>query len=1835
MSIQPTVQPGSSFDRFLNAVADTGLNYKVSRAGTHIQAECPTHTDNSPSLSVDYLAHEYRTEFHCQADCDREGVIAALGLTRPMMYDDYEEPDVFAARRAAEREQERKSGKRTPRKPTRPRQMKPARPALPKGKLPPRLTRVKPRPLGKWEFAAAHEYSDLSGVGIHQEVREQRLVEILDRETGETRQKTEKRFVQRWPDGKGGWLDLTPEGFEPVLYGLPDLAGWIAEGRRIWLGEGVKDVERFLDLGEASTTNPCGAGNFKRHMAPSLAGAHVVAVLDHDLAGYRRGVKLHEYLTGVVESLRLVLPVTSGRHEDASDHLDAGHGLDDFVDVSLEEIRILVQVADAEEAAELGGEASAEACERARRADDAKDEATRTDEASMAARWAAEAGKQLVRSVTALETAIQIGPVSPAYIERLHAAVVACQEAARGAHTAADVEIAEDLADYLSAPGEAAAVAAGFTEGHTVAGDLEQLEERNEPRDNVIDHPAMADMPSPAGPVPMSRGVWAYELGGERRRGRGVYMLDNSRWQKVAPLPYLHARIVSRDGYGRPMGTYYLVSAERDSVKITIGHDELTKHTWPNILGLAISQDDKILKAATTALIFAAEQETEVVEATPRVTPEGTIAMPVPETLPHGYLQTAPIARDQALMVWGDLVRQASKSARMSLVLGAAAFSPFLAALGNRQPHIVSLHGDPAQGKSVTMNAAAAIWGFPGTKTEQGVCETWNQSKLAPTSFLGELGVLPAFFDEIGMAGNLTAADWGKRIYDICEGASRGRPAGNGKPGFVRGRSWYGILFSAGNSRLMDGIGAGGMAGTERRVVELAAPFTTSLEHAEAIDALYLRAYGHLGAEILERHSASTVADYLERAHKELAAAGEVDFSSPMAAQVFKHLVSHVAGALMVDDMVGTAGTEESLAAAAVEGAREYLSAWEEPLHDADRILDAIHDSLFQEPACWPTVAQHLENTNPMAFDGTGSDRSAIARHGVALKTKGLVANDESWVGVFSAEWRDLCKELGVDSDVACRELAQRGVLIRQGSSYKPGARNHASVVKVGKKPTRLYKLVYPTVEDPDDQQPAAGSGQPGDGGPTSGQGAERGPADPTTSEETSVEEDALFDAEEAEIAPVTAEVTADPDQVTAEVTAGNMPLTREVTAVTAVTAISSRTPARVRDVSPNPDETTEPSAGPETDPASGAVITRLLDGEPLPSCAVCGVTVGQLVDGIPLHRGTCIDKLDELKAAGDIPAPTDQPAPEAREAEAVAAGGRQDGTSPAPAAKSSSSTSPAAGRSAESRWQYPAVTLDEHRVYLPGGGTAEWPTSYAHLGDLAMLAHRDQLRLGHGGGETLPEAGQIWVTSPAALERLGLPGELELAEDISDMDSEASRKVVADALGELEDLPAITLAREAGWEVGYRERVDAWTFVRHPELLPGGVRLVFMPYSRMLDVPVIAASSSATDLVDNLADSAHAFGVQFSIHPGITAHNLINHTRPPRADAFSQSGTHSSRIALIRGAQAELPPFLRDDRDGRTRTIEEDYSWWRSWDSLYSHERELPYVHAYDRNGSYLAEWQDLELGVEGLRHATGSEAAWNGKELPGYWLIERDWGEWPEPLLPPPTLGAVIEGGPNGRVWVTTPTLVAMKRVGITPTVVESFTWTVTTRYLQPAAKVLIAARAHTNEAVTASAKAMYAVGTGRFAREIGKVLRKKEADGSESYDHLWRPDWRHHIMASARFKILLTLLTARGNGTYPVAAARDTVVFLSEEPDPLKAWPGKSTQLDPIRTGLWKPQGSGLAAEWGPEHLRTRETGYVGYWKDRDAMEALISHEKGADAWGSFEAWTQFLAERGETS
>lgn len=144
--------------------------------------------------------------------------------------------------------------------------------------------------------------------------------------------KAGKQFVQRRPDGNGGWIWKGVPASERVLYRLPEITQAIdLDGGPIYVVEGEKDADRLWGVGVAATTNPGGAGKWQDPYAETLEGADlVIVVADNDQPGYAHAHQVAESLQRRGIQHRVVRPHLD--HKDVSDHLDAGLTLDDLED---------------------------------------------------------------------------------------------------------------------------------------------------------------------------------------------------------------------------------------------------------------------------------------------------------------------------------------------------------------------------------------------------------------------------------------------------------------------------------------------------------------------------------------------------------------------------------------------------------------------------------------------------------------------------------------------------------------------------------------------------------------------------------------------------------------------------------------------------------------------------------------------------------------------------------------------------------------------------------------------------------------------------------------------------------------------------------------------------------------------------------------------------------------------------------------------------------------------------------------------------------------------------------------------------------------------------------------------------------------------------------------------------------------------------------------------------------------------------------------------------------------------------------------------------------------
>jgi hypothetical protein len=160
---------------------------------------------------------------------------------------------------------------------------------------------------GKREIAAVYPYVDEQGDLLFQVVRYK-----------------PKNFVQRRPDGKGGWI-YKVSGIRVVVYRLPTLLEAISNDRIVFVFEGEKDVENAASrLGLVGTCGVGGAGKWRAEHAQFLKGADVVIVPDNDDIGRQHAESVATSLHGIAERIRILTPPGLPEKGDVTNWIEAG-----------------------------------------------------------------------------------------------------------------------------------------------------------------------------------------------------------------------------------------------------------------------------------------------------------------------------------------------------------------------------------------------------------------------------------------------------------------------------------------------------------------------------------------------------------------------------------------------------------------------------------------------------------------------------------------------------------------------------------------------------------------------------------------------------------------------------------------------------------------------------------------------------------------------------------------------------------------------------------------------------------------------------------------------------------------------------------------------------------------------------------------------------------------------------------------------------------------------------------------------------------------------------------------------------------------------------------------------------------------------------------------------------------------------------------------------------------------------------------------------------------------------------------------------------------------------
>lgn len=160
------------------------------------------------------------------------------------------------------------------------------------------------KPASRNSVVAIYDYRDAQGTLLYQVLR-----------------KSNKKFSQRCPDGKNGWI-YSVKNVPRVLYRLSDVMAADPE-TWVFVVEGEKDADNLAKIGLIATTNSGGAGNWGHLSDDSAIYNHrVVVIPDKDKPGQDHAQDVCRRLQDKVKELRyLQLP---GEGKDVTDWLTAG-----------------------------------------------------------------------------------------------------------------------------------------------------------------------------------------------------------------------------------------------------------------------------------------------------------------------------------------------------------------------------------------------------------------------------------------------------------------------------------------------------------------------------------------------------------------------------------------------------------------------------------------------------------------------------------------------------------------------------------------------------------------------------------------------------------------------------------------------------------------------------------------------------------------------------------------------------------------------------------------------------------------------------------------------------------------------------------------------------------------------------------------------------------------------------------------------------------------------------------------------------------------------------------------------------------------------------------------------------------------------------------------------------------------------------------------------------------------------------------------------------------------------------------------------------------------------
>ncbi|HEY5856332.1 MAG TPA: telomere-binding protein [Aldersonia sp.] len=1757
-----------------------------------MMVRCPVHADREASLAVRWVSgrdNDGMVLLHCHGCKAAPAEIAdALGLTLADLFD-HPLPKRDPADRVGRSPRARTSGRRRPKG----------------GRLPAMLSAAPgPELAHEWVLVDTYVYPPDAG-GTIVEVRREECTACGRRH---------KNFPQSYiVDGRR--RNRKPAGFTPVLYRLPRLVQALDAGERVWILEGEKDVRTAEELELVAGTNLGGAGGFSGSFpassAPMFADADVAVVLDRDDAGWKRGIELASLLGGAGASVQLLLPATPVPKSDFTDHVAAGLWSKDdpwgglvpvragevtahvysaevrtkahAVEVALEQATLR---SDRASAAEPGSKESGEESERAQRwaveaerrfepladlVDRVRRQATEegTDWVGVAVDEAVEAWRQA--RVAARATFELVGMALPPLLQDPepdpepepddaeapdgpglpHSEAVARGDAieAHEAHSGGALRWGRRIVApvYRIADGNLVEIVTNAKTGEQQAKlvlgidarvvEMEYLEDTESSPD--VDEPRLQGREEMEGQAeanpPPTEELTAVVIG-YTHPDSGEFQLRRIPAKEYKDCGWIESLPGPPQCDSRPAG----LAKVRDALKAAGG--------W-NIRRVVRYRSTGWRRDDAGAWFY--------VHAGGAITATGARVAPVLLTGPLRMFDLPAPTVDPTRIREAFLGHSGAMLDRFPVRVAAPLLGHvFRSALGPN-PWLLTLVGSPGSCKTSLASLTMHHWG-----------EKWDRRRPA-TSMSGNGDTLNAL--RIKLNSSKDALYWADDVaptkdFGLAQRALEefARMVHNGEQRSRSTRDGLGILDGTAprasamvTSEVMPRPGSA----AERMFVVPLQGGEIDLDAIKAFDdyssrfgrALTLASFLRWLCPRLEQVRRDAFAE-ADRYAAELRAGGEtVRRAEALAAlwagwwTMLEFLVdtgaltrdeADTVGDLVVVGLVGAAeaATDPDMPMRAGARARELIT------HALATGLCYVDDVETGTAPAWPLAGQLGWRRSVVGHDQTTREprwreepRGVRVGYVVAHPRHGeepqLLMESTALEQVLKASAQTMTDAPQLDRGTAKRALYDEGILIAEQCEgrmprYEVQRQIRCEDRRKRMVALRLWPLLGNDPRDGSDPWPL-----PPPPGPDAG-GSGDGPGDGCGGAE--------------ELPGLFATLSAKPFDPGAGVG-------------------SAESADMGQSLTSSAEDHEEFPVGHYEDAEGYSALGEHVS--PVRRCVLCGNdSAGWTFEGMVMHLPCWFTSTAASRAAATGQKPAQNSAIHTRTAHTPGTGVEDAGSdvadaeptpvqvpaavpaavpAPAPAAASEARPQPPAAaepaaNGGKAVFTAPAAVLDVTGIWLADGTHRPIPDELSHVGHVAALV--SELQLGVWTNDRWAAAGQIWVTGAMA-QRFGI-----------DTDG-IGRRNRSDSLRALTaELPFVTDALAQGWQIGGGknggDRLGTWTRVWRGE--NRGVWVVLMPglTDSADELPIMAGDPAPATIARRLALFADALRFPWTISPAVTGIDLMKAARP-------------------KNWREEFAPADKDAPTSRITPFGGDIDWSRP---VTADEAKCRYVHAYDRGGSYLAAIAGLELPVGDATHYPDGREF--DRKVPGYWLIEigdcADW-RYPHPLNP---FGHAL----SEPKWVTTPALERARGLGYEPEILEAWVWPSHGRVLVPWQKRAADARGALDiddvdaQAARDQLKVMY-------THTIGILNSRIHLAGQTGFS----PQRHFHIVAKATANIIYRIeKIGREQDRWPVAVLKDTIVYVSDDPNPVTAWPG-GPEVFGRGLGHYKWEGSALLAEY----------------------------------------------------